>query len=175
MNCMCHLCFVLCAMWPVYILTSCQFVFLMQCLVFLFILFAAYMSCYHYYLYQHDSHKYITAVQLFGFMFVTQPPICYYCRFSFGFFPDVDFSEFFASLIFCMGFFPGLCRASTDLNQLLQVIVGFGPRLYLFTCLSSYFLFSSSCVIPSTALYLPSIFCRLYKTTTVCTQACLIH
>ena len=38
----------------------------------------------------------------------------------------------------------------------------------------SSFLFNS-CVIPSTALYLPSIFCRLYKTTTVCTQACLIH
>jgi len=29
-----------------------------------------------------------------------------------------------------MGFSPGLCRVSTDLNQLLHVIVGFGSQLY---------------------------------------------
>ena len=58
---MSFVCCLMCAMWPVYILTFCQFVFLVQCLVFLFILFAAYMSCNRYYLYR-DSHKYITAV-----------------------------------------------------------------------------------------------------------------
>jgi len=40
----------------------------------------------------------------------------------FGFFPHVE-------LILC-GLSPGLCRVSTDLNQLLHVIVGFGPQVY---------------------------------------------
>ena len=69
----------------------------------------------------------------FGFMYLLLLPV-----FIWVFFP----CRLFTSLIIILhGFFsPGLLRASTDLKYLLQVIVGFGPQLYLFTCWVPFFL-----------------------------------
>jgi len=97
-----HLCVVvLCAMWPVYILCILSICgFNHTCNVWFPFYFAAYATntC--------INMIHTNTSQLCSYLvlpFVTQTPICYYCRFSFGFFSPC---RFFTSLIFCVGFFP---------------------------------------------------------------------
>jgi len=73
-----------------------------------------------------------------------------YCRFSFGFFPHVEFISH------------GVSRGSTDLSQLLHVIVGFGPWLYSVVEL----VFSAVCkftmyFVPFTLCFIPMVFLSL--------------
>ena len=87
----------------------------------------------------------------------------WYTIYAYGFFPHGEFFLPFSGFLLSMRFSPGLCRATTDLNQLFYVWLSFWPSFILsvseflfwkYSCILVVFVFCFFCT-PIQAVFLP--------------------